>query len=108
MLPPTQTDDIHGSNPWQVGFMYCINHGVPETQCQAMLDATRRFFATSSSVKASVDARRSEHYRGYNSFEYGAHSCTPEDKVRAESPTSQTVSLLLRCVLHEYAILTLC
>jgi hypothetical protein len=107
MLSPTHTHIIHGSNFLQVGFMYCINHGVPETQCEAMLDATRRFFDTSSSVKASVDARRSEHYRGYNSFEYGAHSCTPEDKVRAEASMSQTCLYSCSMCCRTYTKLTL-
>lgn len=62
--------------------MYVKGHGVPEELCRDMLAAAERFFDSHQSLKDAVDARKSPLFRGYNSLEEGAHSCTPERQNR--------------------------
>ena len=50
----------------------------------AMMDYTNKFFDMPSQEKTRLEARNNPLWRGYNSMETGAHSCTPEDA--AENP----------------------
>ena len=50
----------------EIGFFYVVGHGVPESLTQAVLDASRRFFALSEPEKLKVEMVHSPHFRGYN------------------------------------------
>ena len=63
----------------KVGFFYIIGHGCPPSVMDTMMGYTKRFFDLPQDTKNGLEARNNPLYRGYNSIETGAHSCTPED-----------------------------
>jgi isopenicillin N synthase-like dioxygenase len=71
--------DSHLCLAWQVGFMYVKGHGLSREVEQGILASSERFFGLEAGAKLALDAKQSPAYRGYNSFETGAHSCTPEE-----------------------------
>jgi len=50
----------------EIGFFYVTGHGVPEGVPQAVLEASRRFFALPETEKLKVEMVHSPHFRGYN------------------------------------------
>jgi isopenicillin N synthase-like dioxygenase len=50
----------------EIGFFYVTGHGVPQDVPEAVLDASRRFFALPEAEKLKVEMVRSPHFRGYN------------------------------------------
>ena len=50
----------------EIGFFYVTGHGVPDDLPDAVLDASRRFFALPESEKLKVEMVHSLHFRGYN------------------------------------------
>ncbi|CAB9504231.1 Probable iron/ascorbate oxidoreductase DDB_G0283291 [Seminavis robusta] len=67
-----------------VGFFYITGHGCDEKVMDTMSDHTSKFFDMPAEDKIKLEARNNPLWRGYNSVETGAHSCTPEDA--AENP----------------------
>jgi isopenicillin N synthase-like dioxygenase len=63
----------------QVGFFYITGHGCPAWVLDRMLEHTRHLFDLPLEEKHALEARNNPLYRGYNSIETGAHSCTPQD-----------------------------
>lgn len=64
----------------RVGFFYISGHGCSAEIITDNFEAMKQFFDLDSSHKLNLDAKKSPLYRGYNSIQTGAHSCTPEDK----------------------------
>eukprot|EP00927_Polykrikos_kofoidii_P062843 TRINITY_DN57639_c0_g1_i1.p1 TRINITY_DN57639_c0_g1~~TRINITY_DN57639_c0_g1_i1.p1 ORF type:complete len:351 (-),score=55.69 TRINITY_DN57639_c0_g1_i1:137-1189(-) len=62
----------------EVGFVYIRGHGCPEQVSVDAFQSICRLFDMPPEEKIKLDARNSPLYRGYNSAETGAHSCTPE------------------------------
>jgi isopenicillin N synthase-like dioxygenase len=50
----------------EIGFFYVTGHGVPAAVPEAVLDASRRFFALPEAEKLKVEMVHSPHFRGYN------------------------------------------
>src|SRR3954468_18413831 len=50
----------------EIGFFYVTGHGVPQEVPEAVLDASRRFFALPEAEKLKVEMVHSPHFRGYN------------------------------------------
>lgn len=48
-----------------VGFFYLVDHGVPDEFLDRYFDLLARFFALPEDVKATIDKRRSPHFRGW-------------------------------------------
>lgn len=49
-----------------VGFFYLEGHGIPQSVIDAVLEASRRFFALPEAAKLEVEMVNSPHFRGYN------------------------------------------
>ena len=63
----------------QVGFFYVEGHGCPAEVFDDMFSQMKLFFDQPSDAKNALVASNNPLWRGYNSVETGAHSCTPED-----------------------------
>ena len=63
----------------EVGFFYIRGHGCPQDVIDDTFEQMKALFDLSTEEKVNLDAKNSPLYRGYNSAETGAHSCTPED-----------------------------
>jgi isopenicillin N synthase-like dioxygenase len=50
----------------EIGFFYVTGHGVPDAVPEAVLAASRRFFALPEAEKLKVEMVHSPHFRGYN------------------------------------------
>jgi isopenicillin N synthase-like dioxygenase len=66
----------------QVGFFYIKGHGCSKAILNEMNGAMNDLFNLSLETKLELEATKNPLYRGYNSLETGAHSCTPEEKGR--------------------------
>ena len=84
-----------------VGFFYIVGHGCPPAVVSEMMDFVQKLFDLPLDAKLEYEAHKNPLWRGYNSLERGAHSCTPEEKsdvpkkdqkesftIGAEPPTS--------------------
>ena len=63
----------------QVGFFYITGHGCPPAVVTDMMEFLAKFFDLSLETKLEYEAHKNPLWRGYNSLETGAHSCTPEE-----------------------------
>jgi isopenicillin N synthase-like dioxygenase len=61
----------------EVGFVYIRGHGCPQDVINGAFEQMKALFDLSTEDKMKLDAKNSPLYRGYNSAETGAHSCTP-------------------------------
>jgi isopenicillin N synthase-like dioxygenase len=62
----------------KIGFFYIRGHGCPPDIQSKAFEAVNELF--DSEEKLAMNATKSPLYRGYNSVQTGAHSCTPEDR----------------------------
>jgi isopenicillin N synthase-like dioxygenase len=53
----------------EIGFFYVVNHGIPESQREALFGASRTFFAQPVFEKDKLSIKRSPHNRGYVALE---------------------------------------
>lgn len=67
-----------------VGFFYITGHDCPPEIHDEMMNLAKIFFDLPSKTKAELEACKNPLYRGYNSIETGAHTCTPGDS--ADNP----------------------
>lgn len=57
-----QLDEVCQSS----GFFYLTNHGIPESQLEAVLTASNQFFDLSVAEKNALHIKKSNHFRGYS------------------------------------------
>src|SRR5581483_9952283 len=48
------------------GTFYVVNHSVPASLCESVIEASRAFFDLPADAKSGIDIKRSEHFRGYS------------------------------------------
>lgn len=77
----------------EIGFFYIVGHGCPPETLKNVFGAANDFFDSDTSVKEAVNARLSPLYRGYNSIETGAHSCTPKDTTHSHPDLKESFTI---------------